>query len=136
MNNKKVGNTYEEKAAQYMSDHGFYAILVPPNKYGAQPTDIIAVNKNLPVLLDVKHSTDMEFKLVNCRPNQLDAMETFNKRTNGLAGFVIYYNDIPYWLSFPAVKRMLKIGQKKVLITGLLTMDMVLEIILKRSKRA
>ena len=132
MNNKNIGNTYEEKAAQYMSDQGFYVILVPPNKYGGQPTDIIAVNKRFPVLLDVKHSTDSLFKLDNCRPNQLDAMETFDKRTNGLAGFVIYYNDIPYWLSFPAVKRMLNIGQKKVLVTGLLTMDMLLDILKRR----
>lgn len=132
MNNKKVGNIYEAKAAQYMSDHGFYAILVPPNKYGAQPTDIIAVNKNLPILLDVKHSTDMIFELVNCRPNQLDAMEKFDKCTNGLAGFVIYYYDIPYWLSFPAVKRMLSMGQKNVLVTGLLTMDMFLDCLDRR----
>lgn len=98
-NVKKLGNYYEKECCKLIADYGFWVHLFAYNTAG-QPCDVVALKKDVSLLIDVKHCSDTLFSFQHIRPNQ---MSVFTHASNkGIeCGFAIYFDDIGWkYMSF------------------------------------
>lgn len=78
MNNKKLGNSFEEELCEILAGHGFWAHNMAQNETG-QPADVIAVRNNIAVLIDCKVCTHDKFALSRIEPNQEASMSLWEE---------------------------------------------------------
>lgn len=95
MNNKTLGNNFEQELCEKLSEYGFWVHNLAMNKAG-QPADIIAVKNKIAYLIDAKVCSIKGFALSRVEENQELAMTLWNERGNGQGWFAFKLptNDI------------------------------------------
>ena len=88
MNNKTLGNSFEQELCEKLSEHGFWTHNLAMNKAG-QPADIIAVRNKIAYLIDAKVCSNRGFALSRVEENQDLAMGLWNDRGNGQGWFAL-----------------------------------------------
>ena len=92
MNNKTLGNNFEQELCEKLSEYGFWVHNLAMNKAG-QPSDIIAVRNKKAYLIDAKVCSNKGFALSRVEENQEWAMSLWNDRGNGQGWFAIKTPD-------------------------------------------
>ena len=88
MNNKTLGNNFEQELCEKLSEYGFWTHNLAMNKAG-QPADILAVRNKLAYLIDAKVCSNKGFALSRVEDNQELAMSLWNERGNGQGWFAL-----------------------------------------------
>ena len=88
MNNKTLGNSFEQELCEKLSEHGFWCHMLNANKAG-QPADILAVRNKVAYLIDAKVCSSRGFALSRVEENQELAMTLWNERGNGQGWFAL-----------------------------------------------
>ena len=88
MNNKILGNNFEQELCEKLSEYGFWVHLLNMNKAG-QPADIIAVKNKKAILIDAKVCSSRGFALSRVEENQELAMTLWHERGNGQGWFAL-----------------------------------------------
>lgn len=91
MSNYKSAAEFEERVAEILGEHGFWATVIPKGKDGSQPADIIAVNRKCVHLIDAKLCDGARFKFDRMEDNQLSAMDMISEKANGRGWFALGY---------------------------------------------
>ena len=98
MNNKTLGNNFEQELCERLSEYGFWCHNMAMNKSG-QPADIIAVRNKVAHLIDAKVvSSSKGFALSRVEENQHLAMDLWNKQGNGQGWFALKTNEGIYMI--------------------------------------
>lgn len=92
MNNKKLGDSFENELAQILFHHGFWA-YVTKSKIGGQPADILAAKNKTPYIIDCKVCSDNSFDTARIEENQKNAMFLFDKCGNSDGFFALKMPD-------------------------------------------
>lgn len=77
MNNKKLGNDFENEFVELLNEKGFWVHRIAQKSEG-QPADVIAVKYGKPFLIDCKYCSDDKFDVSRIEDNQYWAMTKFN----------------------------------------------------------
>ena len=88
MNNKTLGNNFEQELCEKLSEYGFWVHCLNMNKAG-QPADIIAVKNKMAYLIDAKVCSSRGFALSRVEENQELAMSLWEERGNGQGWFAL-----------------------------------------------
>ena len=88
MNNKTLGNSFEQELCEKLSEYGFWVHNMAMNKAG-QPADIVAVRNKTAYLIDAKVCSSRGFALSRVEENQELAMNLWNERGNGQGWFAL-----------------------------------------------
>lgn len=88
MNNKTLGNNFEQELCEKLSEYGFWVHCLAMNKAG-QPADILAVRNKIAYLIDAKVCSSKGFALSRVEDNQELAMNLWNERGNGQGWFAL-----------------------------------------------
>ena len=88
MNNKTLGNSFEQELCEKLSEYGFWCHNLAMNKSG-QPADVIAVRNKVAYLIDAKVCSNKGFALSRVEENQELAMSLWNDRGNGQGWFAL-----------------------------------------------
>lgn len=88
MNNKTLGNNFEQELCEKLSEYGFWVHCLAMNKAG-QPADVIAVKNKKAYLIDAKVCSSKGFALSRVEENQELAMSLWNERGNGQGWFAL-----------------------------------------------
>ena len=88
MNNKTLGNNFEQEFCEKLSEYGFWTHNLAMNKAG-QPADIIAVRNKIAYLIDAKVCSSRGFALSRVEENQELAMTLWEERGNGQGWFAL-----------------------------------------------
>ena len=99
MNNKKIGNGFEQELCDILYAHGFWAHNMAMNKSG-QPSDVIAAKNNRAYLIDAKVCSDNTFPFSRIEENQDLAMELWKDCGNGTGWFALKTSEGIYMLSY------------------------------------
>ena len=78
MNNKTLGNQFEQELCDRLSEYGFWVHCLAMNKAG-QPADILAVKNKIAYLIDAKVCSSRGFALSRVEDNQEMAMNLWNE---------------------------------------------------------
>lgn len=92
MNNKTIGNSFEQVLCEMLSKYGFWSHNMAMNKAG-QPADIIAVRNGKAHLIDAKVCSNNEFPLKRVEENQTLSMDLWNETGNGQGWFALQLTD-------------------------------------------
>ena len=103
MNNKSLGNKFEQSLCEKLSEYGFWSHCMAMNKSG-QPADIIAVKNQKAYLIDAKVCSNDTFPFSRIEENQDLAMELWKECGNGLGWFALLLGDEIYVMSHSAMK--------------------------------
>lgn len=107
MNNKKLGNSFEQELSEVLSKYGFWVHCMAMNKSG-QPADIIAVKNKKAHLIDAKVCSSRGFALSRVEENQDLAMTLWFERGNGQGWFAIKMNEEIYMLPHLMIQAFMK----------------------------
>lgn len=88
MNNKTLGNNFEQELCEKLSEYGFWTHNLAMNKAG-QPADIIAARNKIAYLIDAKVCSSRGFALSRMEENQELAMTLWEERGNGQGWFAL-----------------------------------------------
>ena len=88
MNNKTLGNNFEQELCDILAEKGFWTHNLAMNKAG-QPADILAVRNKVSYLIDAKVCSDKGFALSRVEENQDLSMTLWNECGNGQGWFAI-----------------------------------------------
>jgi Holliday junction resolvase len=103
MNNKTIGNRFEQDLCEILSEYGFWVHNMMMSKAG-QPADIIAARNGKAYLIDAKVCSNNEFPLSRVEENQTLAMDLWADRGNGQGWFALKLNDEVYMLTNLVIK--------------------------------
>lgn len=103
MNNKKLGNDFENELGEILSEYGFWVHLLNANKSG-QPADIIAVRNKVAYLIDAKVCSSRGFALSRVEDNQDLAMDLWCDKGNGQGWFALKVNEQIYMIPHFCIK--------------------------------
>lgn len=103
MNNKTMGNSFENEFAQILYDNGFWVHLLNQNKSG-QPADVIAAKNGKAHLIDCKVCSDNTFPLSRIEENQDMAMDMWKDCGNGIGWFALKTEFGVYMLNHYVMK--------------------------------
>ena len=87
--NKTVGNGFEAKFCDILSEDGFWAHNMAQKSEG-QPADIIATRNNIGYLIDCKVCADDSFDTSRIEPNQHSAMALWKEQGNDERWFALH----------------------------------------------
>ena len=100
MNNKKLGNDFEEEFCRLLTKKGFWVHFITPDKRGAQPFDVIAVKNNTPYAFDCKTSLRKFFRLERLEENQIMAFEKWMACGNKTPYIAVKYQEHIYLIPY------------------------------------
>lgn len=103
MNNRKMGNSFEDELCNILSEHGFWVHGMAQKKSG-QPADVIAVKNKKAYLIDAKVCSNDEFPFTRIEENQDLSMELWNDCGNGIGWFAIKLCGQIYMISHYTMK--------------------------------
>ena len=103
MNNRTMGNTFEDELCNILSECGFWVHNMASKKSG-QPADVIAVKNHKAYLIDAKVCTNNEFPLSRIEENQDLAMDLWNECGNGIGWFALKTDFGVFMLSHYVMK--------------------------------
>ena len=112
MNNKTIGNSFEQRLCDKLSEHGFWSHCMAMNKAG-QPADIIAVKNKKAYLIDAKVCTNDTFPLSRVEENQDLAMELWSDCGNDTGWFALELGDEVYMLAHSLIRTYMMVICKK-----------------------
>ena len=92
MNNKKIGNCFEQELCDRLYACGFWVHLLNANKSG-QPADVIAVKNREAYLIDCKVCSNNKFPFDRIEENQDLSMELWKDSCNGVGWFALKIDD-------------------------------------------
>lgn len=77
MNNKKLGNKFEQRMCDLLAKHGYWVHFITPDVRGAQPFDIIAVKDGKPYAMECKtlEVSKKSFNISRLEDNQILSFE-------------------------------------------------------------
>lgn len=106
MNNKKLGNSFEENLALILAEEGYWVSLFPPKAYaGSQPADMIAIKNNVAILIDAKTLNNKNglFPINRIEDNQEKAAKRYFSCGNNWYVFAVLWNDTIYMIPFEQI---------------------------------
>ena len=103
MNNRTMGNTFEDELCNILSGNGFWCTNLAQKKSG-QPADVIAVKNKKAYLIDAKVCSDNKFPLSRIEENQDLAMEMWKDCGNGIGWFALKLGNQVYMISHYVMK--------------------------------
>ena len=103
MNNKTLGNSFEQELCEILSSHGFWVHPMRQDSSG-QPADIMAVRNKVAYLIDAKVCSNNKFPLSRGEENQDLAMELWSECGNGLGWFALKLDNQIYMISHYGIK--------------------------------
>ena len=92
MTNRKLGNDFESKFCQILSENGFWAHNLAQNASG-QPADVIAARNGKTYLIDCKVCSSKGFALSRMEENQDLSMELWKLCGNGEGWFALLFRE-------------------------------------------
>ena len=104
MNNKKLGNWFEMKMCELLSNNGYWVHFISPDARGAQPFDIIAVKNNHALAIDCKTCVANSFNISRLEDNQVMAFERWLKCGNENPLIAILHDNSIYLLDYIELK--------------------------------
>ena len=105
--NKKLGNSFENDFANYLSNNNYWVHLIAGASYtGSQPCDVIAVKDNIIQLFDCKTLNDKttKFPIHRIEENQRLAYNRFKKfNKNSDFSLAILWKNNLYYIEFSTI---------------------------------
>ena len=98
MNNRRMGNSFEDELCDILSEHGFWCTNLAQKKSG-QPADVIAVRNKVAYLIDAKVCSGDHFPFSRIEENQDLAMELWKECGNGIGWFALLLCGQVYMIS-------------------------------------
>ena len=95
MNNKKLGNSFEQEFCEILFLHGFWVHNLAQNQAG-QPADVIAVKNGIPYLIDCKACTNGTFNKNRIEENQRLSMQLWDDSGNNAGVFAVKFGKNIY----------------------------------------
>ena len=92
MNNRKLGNQFEQELCKLLSDAGFWTHNLAQNASG-QPADVIAARNGKTYLIDCKVCSTRGFALSRMEENQDLSMELWKACGNGEGWFAVLIGE-------------------------------------------
>ena len=94
MNNKRLGNNFEQEYAEKLEKLGFWVtFLTPKSHIGSQPADLIAIKNDEVMLVDCKTCSTDIFPLSRIEENQRQAYKKYKACGNTQYIIAIKYDD-------------------------------------------
>lgn len=103
MTNKKMGNDFENRFVEILSQEGYWCHLFAQNQAG-QPADVIAVRNGKAYLIDCKVCSNRGFALSRMEENQDLAMEHWKNCGNGAGWFAVLTGESIFMIPHFTVK--------------------------------
>lgn len=114
MNNKKIGNEFENEACEILQKQGYWVHFITPDNRGAQPFDIIATKDNIPYAIDCKTCVSDTFNINRLEDNQVMAFEYWMKCGNNIPMIWVKHNGYVYILNYVVMKKIESVNLKKI----------------------
>lgn len=105
MNNKNLGTEFEREMCDKLKELGFWVHFISPDATGAQPFDVIATKKGIPVAIDCKTSVRSLFSISRLEYNQIFAFERWLNCGNRYAVVAVKYKDEVYFIPYEVLKK-------------------------------
>ena len=102
MNNKIIGNSFEDELCNILFAEGFWVHNMQQKKSG-QPADVIAVKNNRAYLIDAKVCSSDTFSFDRIEENQDLSMELWKDCGNGIGWFALKTSQGIYMMSHYAM---------------------------------
>ena len=102
-----TGKEFERLFCRVLQNCGYWAVNIPPNEWGAQPFDVLAIHGSYMLAADCKVcSASASFPMERVEDNQWMAFEVMNRRTNADIGLAIYVAEKGEvrWVSYNTLK--------------------------------
>lgn len=90
--NKKIGNDFENRFVEILSQEGYWCHLFAQNQAG-QPADVIAVRNGKAYLIDCKVCVNDTFPFSRIESNQHTAMTLWKQSGNGDGWFALQLSN-------------------------------------------
>lgn len=103
MNNRQMGNSFEDELCNILSGYGFWVHNMAQKKSG-QPADVIAAKNKVSYLIDAKLCSNNEFPLSRIEENQDLAMDVWKECGNGIGWFALKVGTQIYMISHFVMK--------------------------------
>lgn len=106
MNNKIIGNSFENNLSLILSDLGYWvSLFTPKNHSNSQPADMIAIRDDVALLIDAKTLEKKSglFPICRIEENQIFAAKKFTSCGNRWYHFAILWNDTIYMIAFDTI---------------------------------
>jgi Holliday junction resolvase len=100
MNNKQLGDKFEQEMVEWFATAGYWVHFLTPDKRGAQPFDIIAVRNGRAVVGDCKTSSRKTFSIDRLEDNQRLAFERWIACGNEVPYVFIKYRDVVWFVPY------------------------------------
>ena len=113
MNNKKLGNYFEQELSEILYDAGYWVHLLNQNKNG-QPADIIAVKDCSAYLIDAKVCSYEDFPFKRIEDNQQLAMDMWIECGNIEPYFALKCRNEIYMVGYVTIKNLILKGKKQL----------------------
>ena len=114
MNNKKLGNDFEQELCEMFADRGFWAHFMSPNNSGAQPCDIIIAKSGTAFLVDAKTCKDKYFNISRLEDNQISAFEKWIDCGNTQPYVAVKHNEFIYLITYEILKKIKRINLEEL----------------------
>lgn len=115
--NINTGTKAENFVTHEFAKKGIWATRLHAGNSGQQPFDVIAISQHFTYAIDVKHCNKDYFPFERIEENQKNALGYLTNdiaSRNVFVGFVLVYENKPYWLSFYDYQELEKKGEKSV----------------------
>ena len=113
MNNKKLGNDFEQELSEILYDAGYWVHLLNQNKNG-QPADIIAVKNGKAYLIDAKVCSYEVFPFRRIEENQHLSMDMWIECNNIEPYFALKCRNEIYMVGYRTIKDLMRKGKKQL----------------------
>ena len=113
MNNKKLGNDFEQELCEIFADAGYWVHNFANRKNG-QPADIIAVRSGGAYLIDAKVCTYEVFPFKRIEENQRLSMDMWIECGNIEPYFALKARNEVYMVGYSTIKELMRKGKKQL----------------------
>ena len=113
MNNKKLGNDFEQELCEILADAGYWTHNFANRKNG-QPADIIAVRSGGAYLIDAKVCTYEVFPFKRIEENQRLSMDMWIECGNIEPYFALKARNEVYMVGYSTIKELMRKGKKQL----------------------
>lgn len=104
MNNKKLGNEWEQECCEILKNNGYWVHFITPDSRGAQPFDIIAAKNGIAKAIDCKTCVSDTFSISRLENNQFFAFEKWLECGNSMPEIWVKHNDKLYIVCYQELK--------------------------------
>ena len=111
--NKKIGNDFENRFVEILSQEGYWCHLFAQNQAG-QPADVIAVRNGKAYLIDCKVCVNDTFPFSRIESNQHTAMTLWKQSGNGDGWFALQLSNKDIYMIFHDLMMALSLNQSSI----------------------